>query len=137
MGRTPLTQKAFIGSMLLLLPCLTWAEEAAASELSVSDIAIMLGIVGVLIAWSVYEGLRSSRVTKRLAPHQAIIAANTPPVTPWQAHAENCPFCEAPMALRTAKAGKRFYGCSRAPICQGTKLIGHHARARASRLSSL
>ncbi|MBW5412275.1 hypothetical protein GM154_04225 [Pseudomonas sp. MAG002Y] len=137
MGRMPLTQKAFTGSVLFLLPCLTWAEDAAAGALSVSDAAIMLGIVGVLVAWSVYEGLRSSRVPQKPAPHHSIIAANAPLVTPWQANAENCPFCSAPMSLRTAKAGKSFYGCSRAPVCRGTKLISHSARTHGSRLSNL
>jgi restriction system protein len=36
----------------------------------------------------------------------------------------NCPICQSPMKLRTAKrgakAGSRFWGCSRYPDCHGT-----------------
>lgn len=46
--------------------------------------------------------------------------------TPVATHASpNCPLCQGPMVLRTARRGKnagsQFWGCSRYPDCRGTK----------------
>ncbi len=33
----------------------------------------------------------------------------------------SCPKCNSAMVLRTSRAGKKFYGCSNYPRCNGTK----------------
>ena len=46
-------------------------------------------------------------------------------VVPAQEAAPACPTCQAPMVRRTAKkganAGTQFWGCSKYPVCRGTR----------------
>ena len=59
-----------------------------------------------------YYGVESANAH---TDEQAPAAAENPP---------NCPMCQSPMKLRTAKKGKnagsQFWGCSRFPDCHGT-----------------
>ena len=61
-------------------------------------------------------------------------AAHDPSLAPWEPGAEDpgsswfapeCPICRSSMVLRTAQrgpnAGSKYWGCSHAPLCKGTR----------------
>lgn len=51
-----------------------------------------------------------------------IEAAKGNPLPPLRTVAQRCPTCDAPMKARNARKGLApFLGCSRYPICKGTR----------------
>jgi len=62
---------------------------------------------------------------KELGHHYGVEVPVTTGQPPAKPDPQNCPLCQSPMKLRTARKGKsagsQFWGCSRFPACHGTR----------------
>jgi predicted RNA-binding Zn-ribbon protein involved in translation (DUF1610 family) len=72
--------------------------------------------------------LRAFGLTYQASSSGSGATSSSSPSSPWrstQSSGNSCPSCGSAMVLRTAKRGfrrgRKFYGCSRYPICRGTR----------------
>ncbi len=69
--------------------------------------------------------LQQAKSSTKVSPVQAAAAPVTRQSVPAQDAVPSCPNCQAPMVRRTAKkganAGAQFWGCSKYPVCRGTR----------------
>ncbi len=66
------------------------------------------------------ESLAAARLHHRSQEDQSDRSDPTDPTDPRQSPPPNCPQCQSPMRLRTARTGSRFWGCPAFPTCKST-----------------